>query len=70
MYYVLDVYYVPETSFNKLSTTRIKRQNMFLNTHFTPDVLIIPGLPCQVTRTWDDWGQTYGKDGYPAIYIT
>ena len=42
---------------------------MFLNTQFSPDVLIILGPPSQVTDLWNDWHQTYGKDGYPAIYI-
>ena len=64
-----NVYYVPENSFNVLSTTHIKRCNMFLNTQFTPDVLIIPGL-LQAKGIWGDWHQTYGQDGYHAIYVT
>ena len=65
-----NVYYVPESSLNILSATHIKRYNMFLNTQFTPDLLIIPGLLSQVTGTWGDWHQTYGQVGYPAIYVT
>ena len=64
-----NVYYVLESSFNILSTTHIKRYNMFLNTQFTPDVLSISGLPSQVTGIWGDWHQTYGQDDYPAMYF-
>ena len=67
---ILNVYYVPQSSFNILSTTHIKRYNMFLNTQFTTDVLIIPGLPSQVTGIWGDWHQTNDQDGHPAIYVT
>ena len=67
---VPNVYYVPESSFHTLSTTRTKRYNIFLDTRFSPDVLIIPGLPSQVTGIWGDWHQTYGKDGYHAMYVT
>ena len=41
-----------------------------LNTQLDNDVLIIPDLPSQVTGIWGDWHQTYGRDGYPAIYVT
>lgn len=44
-----------ESSFNILSSTHMKRYNMILNTQFGPDVLIIPGLPSQVTGIWADW---------------
>jgi len=43
-----NVYNVPESSFKILSTTHIKRYNMFLNIQFTPNVLSISGLPSQV----------------------
>ena len=65
-----NVYNVPESSFKILSTTHIKRYNMFLDTHFNPDVLIMLGLPSQVAGIWGDSHQTYGQDGYPAIYVT
>ena len=62
--------HVPGSSFNILSTTHIKRYNMFLKTQFGHDVVIITDLPSQVTGIWGDWHQTYGQDGYPAICVT
>ena len=62
------VYYVPESSFNILSTNHIKRYNMYLNTLFNNDVLIvIPSLPSLVTVIWGDWHQICGPNGYPSI---
>ena len=34
-----------------------------------PNVLIVPGLPSQVSGVWGNWYQGYGRDGYPAIYL-
>ena len=63
-----NVYYVPQSLFNTLSTTHLKRY-IFLNTQFDNDVLIMPGLPSHVTGIWGDWHQICGPDGYPSIYI-
>ena len=54
---------------NNLSTTHLKQYNIILSSQHGPDVLIIPGLPGQVTGVWGYWHHTYGKDGYPAIYL-
>ena len=54
---------------NILSTTHLKHYNIFLNSQHGPDVLIIPGLPSQVTGVCGNWHQGYGKDGYPALYL-
>ena len=62
-----NVYCVPQSSFSMLSTIHIKQYNLYLNTQLDDDVLIIPGLPSQVTGIWGDWHQTYGQDGYPTI---
>ena len=65
-----NVYYVPQSSFNILSTTHLKRYQITLNTQFDNDVLIMPGLPSQVTGIWGDWHQVIGPRGYPSINIT
>ena len=52
-----NVYYVPQSSFNILSTTHLKRYQITFNTQFDNDVLIMPGLPSQVTGIWGDWHQ-------------
>ena len=64
-----SVYYVPESTMKLLSTTHLKRYNIHLNSQCGPNVLINPGLPCQVSGVWGNWYQGYGRDGYPAIYI-
>ena len=64
-----SVYYVPESTMNLLSTTHLKRYNIHLNRQCGPNVLIIPGLPCQVSGVWGIWCQGYGREGYPAIYL-
>ena len=46
---VPSVYYVPESTMNLLSTTHLKRYNIHLNSQCGPNVLIIPGLPRQVS---------------------
>ena len=63
-----NVYYVPESTMNILSTTHLKQYKIFFNSQHGRDVLIIPCLPSQVTGVWGNWHQTYGKDGYPAIH--
>ena len=64
-----SVYYVPESTMNLLPTTHLKLYNIHLNSHCGPNVLIIPGLPSQVSGVWGNWYQGYGRDGYPAIYL-
>ena len=64
-----SVYYVPESTMNLLSTTHLKRYNIHLNSQCGPNVLIVPGLPSQVSGVWGNWFQGYGRDGYPAIYL-
>ena len=64
-----NVYYVPQSSFNILSTTHLKRYQITFNTQFDNDVLTMPGLPSQVTGIWGDWHQVCGPNGYPSIYI-
>ena len=64
-----NVYYVPESTMNILSTTHLKLHNIYFNSQHGPDVLIIPGLPSKVTGVWGNRHQTYGKDGYPAMYM-
>ena len=66
-----SVYYVPESTMNLLSTTHLKRYNIHLNSQCGPNVLIIHGLPSQVSGVymWGNWYQGYGRDGYPAIYL-
>ena len=64
-----DVHYVPSITMNLLSTTHLKRSNIHLNSQCGPNVLIVPGLPSQVSGVWGDWYQGYGRDGYPAIYL-
>ena len=64
-----NVYYVPQSSFNILSTTHLKRYNIFLNNQLNNDVLIMPGLPSQVTGIWGDWHQVCGPKGYLSVYI-
>ena len=54
---------------NLLSTTHLKRYNIHLNSQCGPNVLIVPGLPSQVSRVWGNWYQGYGRDGYPAIFL-
>ena len=44
-----NVYYVPASTMNLLSTMHLKRYNIHLNSQCGPNVLIIPGLPCQVS---------------------
>ena len=63
-----DVHYVPGSMMNLLSTTHLKRYNIHLNSQCGPSVLIVPGLPSQVSGMWGDWYQGYGRDGYPATY--
>ena len=65
-----SLYYVPQSSFNILSTTHLKRHQITFNTQFDNDVLIMPGLPSQVMGIWGDWHQVIGPRGYPSIYIT
>ena len=57
-----DVHYVPSSTMNMLSTTH-------LNSQCGRTVLIVPGLPSQVSGVWGEWYQGYGQDGYPAIYL-
>ena len=64
-----SVYSVPESTMNLLSTTHLKRYNIHLNSQFGPNVLIIRGLPSQLSGVWGNWYQGYGRDGYPAIYL-
>ena len=64
-----NVYYVPQSSFNILSTTHLKRYQITFSTQFDNDVLIMPGLPSQVTGIWGDWHQVCGPNGWPSIYI-
>ena len=64
-----SAYYVPESTMKLLSTTNLKRYNIHLNSQCGPNVLIIPGLPSQVSGVWGNWYQGYGRDGYPAIYL-
>ena len=64
-----SVYYVPQSTMNLLSTTHLKRYNIHLNSQCGPNVLIVPGLPIQVSGVWGNWYQGYGRDGYPAIYL-
>ena len=64
-----NVYYVHQRSFNILSTTHLKRYQITFNTQFDNDVLIMHGLPSQVTGRWGDWHQICGPNGYPSIYI-
>ena len=40
-----------------------------MNCQCGPNVLIIPGLPSQVSGVWGNWYQGYGRDGYPALYF-
>ena len=47
-----SVYYVPESTMNLLSTTHLKRCNIHLNSQYGPNVLIVPGLPSQVSGLW------------------
>ena len=54
---------------NLLSTTHLKRYNIHLNSQCGPNVLIVPGLPSQVSGVWGNWYQGHGRDGYPAIYL-
>ena len=54
---------------NLLSTTHLKRYNIHLNSQCGPNILIISGLPSQVSGVWGNWCQGYGRDGYPAIYL-
>ena len=61
-----SVYYVPQSTMKLLSTTHLKRYNIHLNSQCGPNVLIVPGLPSQVSGVWGNW---YGRDGYPAIYL-
>ena len=65
-----NVYYVPESTMNILSTTHLKQYNIFLNSQHGSVVLIIQSLPSQVTSVWSNWHQKYGQDasGYPAMY--
>ena len=60
---ILDTYYLPESTMNILSTTHLIHCIIFFNSQHGPDVLIIPGLPSQVSGVWGNWHQTYGKDG-------
>ena len=64
-----SVYYVPESTMNLLSTTHLKLYNIHLNSQCGPNVLIVPGLPSQVSGVWGNWYQGYGRDGYLAIYL-
>ena len=64
-----SIYYVPESTTNQLSTTHLKRYNIHLNSQCGPNVLVIPGLPTQVSGVWGNWYQGYGRDGYLAIYL-
>ena len=64
-----SVYYVPQSTMNLLSTTHLKRYNIHLNSQCGPNMLIVPGLPSQVSGVWGKWYQGYGRDGYPAIYL-
>ena len=64
-----SVHYVPESTMNLLSTTHLKLYNIHLSSRSGPNVLIIPGLPCQVSGVWGNWYQRYGRDGYPATYL-
>ena len=64
-----NVYYVPQSSFNILSTTHLKRYQITCNTQFDNDVLIMPGLPSHVTGIRGDRHQICGPNGYPSIYI-
>ena len=66
---VPNVICVPEVTINFLSGTQLKQCNIIFSSQHGPDVLIIPGLPNQVSGVWGNWHQTYGKDGYPAIYM-
>ena len=66
---VTNVYYVPQNTMNILSTTNLKQYNMFFTSQYGSDVLVIPGLPTQVSGVLGSWHQTYGKDGYPIIYL-
>ena len=54
---------------NLLSSTHLKCYNIHLNSQCGPNVLIIPGLPSQVSGVWGNWYQWYGRDGYPAMYL-
>ena len=65
-----SVYYVQESTMNLLSTTHLKRYNIHRNSQCGPNVLIIPCLPSQVSGVWGNWYQGYGRDGYPAIYLS
>ena len=65
-----NVCYVPQSSFNILSTSHLKRYMITFNTQFDNDVLIMPALPSQVTGIWGDWHHVSGPNGYPSIYIT
>ena len=64
-----SVYFVTESTMNLLSTTHIRRYNIHWNSQCDLNVLIIPGLPSQVSGVWGNWYQGYGRDGYPAIYL-
>ena len=55
---------------NISSTSRLKQYNIYLNSPCGTDVLIIPVLPSHVSGVWRNWYQGYGKDGYPAMYVT
>ena len=66
---VPDVHYVPDSTMNLLSTTHLKRYYLHLNSQYGPNVLIVPGLPSQVSGVCGNWYQGYGLDGYPAIYL-
>ena len=50
-----SVYYVPESTMNLLSTTHLKRYNIHLNSQCGPNVLIVLGLPSQVSGVWGNW---------------
>ena len=63
-----NVYCVPQSSFNILSTTHLKRYQISFNTQFDNDVLIMSGLPSQVTGIWCDRHQICGPNAYPSIY--
>ena len=64
-----SVCYVPESTMKMLSSTHLKRYNIHLNSQCGPNILIVPGLPSQVSGVWGNWYQGYGRDVYPAIYL-
>ena len=47
-----SVYYVPESTMIILCTTHPKRYTIHLNSQCGPNVLVIPGLPSQVSGVW------------------